>query len=63
MEKTVDEKLNKKQSQDLNELDGDGLKNKEDWKTIIKEDLIKMKGDPLGLVRAFRLRTKRKFEC
>jgi len=49
MEKTVDKKLNK-QSQDLDELlDGDKEKKKKGPKTIIKEDLIKMKGDPLGL--------------
>ena len=49
MEKTVDKKLNKK-SQDLDELiDGDKNKKQKGPKTIIKEDLIKMKGDPLGL--------------
>ena len=49
MEKTV-KKLNKNQSQDLKELiDGDGSKKRKGPRTIIKEDLIKMKGDPLGL--------------
>jgi cation-transporting ATPase E len=50
MEKTVNKKLNKNQSQDLKELiDGNGSKKQKGPKTIIKDDLIKMKGDPLGL--------------
>ena len=49
MEKTVDKKLNKNQSQDLKELIDGNKKKQKGPKTIIKDDLIKMKGDPLGL--------------
>lgn len=50
MEKTVDKKTKKNKSQDLKSLlDTDGSKKQKGPKTIVKEDLVKMKGDPLGL--------------
>lgn len=45
MEKTVDDQMNKKQS--LDNLLSD--ENKKGPKTVVKEELVKMKGDPLGL--------------
>ena len=50
MDKTVDKKSNINQTQDLNALiDGNGPKKQRGPKTIVKSDLIRMKGDPLGL--------------
>ena len=50
MDKTVDKKSNKNQTQDLNALiDGNGQKKQRGPKTIVKSRSYKNEGDPLGL--------------